>query len=88
MALLHTALRDHLPLVATGKVREIYALDEQRLLFVTTDRISGTLTLIVVSRDEPRRKPLAPAHVKLTRVQHSTWSWPMVSTRRASFLHD
>ncbi|MDP6538561.1 MAG: phosphoribosylaminoimidazolesuccinocarboxamide synthase [Planctomycetota bacterium] len=27
--------------VATGKVRDIYALDEERLLFVTTDRISA-----------------------------------------------
>ena len=30
-----------LSLVAKGKVREIYALDDDRLLFVTTDRISA-----------------------------------------------
>ncbi|MDJ0880375.1 MAG: phosphoribosylaminoimidazolesuccinocarboxamide synthase [Gammaproteobacteria bacterium] len=30
-----------LPLVARGKVRDIYQLDEQHLLFVTTDRISA-----------------------------------------------
>ncbi|MEX0789648.1 MAG: phosphoribosylaminoimidazolesuccinocarboxamide synthase, partial [Actinomycetota bacterium] len=30
-----------LELIATGKVRDIYALDDQRLLFVTSDRISA-----------------------------------------------
>jgi phosphoribosylaminoimidazole-succinocarboxamide synthase len=30
-----------LDLVATGKVRDIYALDDERLLFVTSDRISA-----------------------------------------------
>ncbi len=37
--------RDHAPpgleQIASGKVRDIYALDEQHLLFVTTDRISA-----------------------------------------------
>ena len=42
MALLHTQLEGYLELIATGKVRELYALDKERLLFVTTDRISGT----------------------------------------------
>ena len=41
MAVVHTDLSRHLPLVATGKVRELYALDDGRLLFVATDRISG-----------------------------------------------
>lgn len=45
-AVLETDLRDHLHLIANGKVREIYELDESTLLFVTTDRISGTLLLI------------------------------------------
>lgn len=40
-AVLETDLRDHLQLIASGKVREIYELDESTLLFVTTDRISG-----------------------------------------------
>lgn len=44
-AVLETDLRDHLPLIANGKVREIYELNESTLLFVTTDRISGTLLL-------------------------------------------
>src|SRR5687767_8886101 len=30
-----------LELIATGKVRDIYALDDERLLFVTSDRISA-----------------------------------------------
>ena len=34
-------LREYLPLVASGKVREIYELDQSTLLFVATDRISG-----------------------------------------------
>lgn len=38
-----THLRDYLPLLAEGKVREIYALDDSTLLFVATDRISGML---------------------------------------------
>lgn len=41
-AVLETELQDHLHLIASGKVRELYELDESTLLFVTTDRISGT----------------------------------------------
>ena len=45
-AVTHTNLKKYgLPLVATGKVREIYQLDESKLLFVATDRISGENTL-------------------------------------------
>jgi len=40
-SVMQTSLRDYLPLVASGKVREIYSLDESKLLFVATDRISG-----------------------------------------------
>ncbi|KAL6720189.1 Bifunctional purine biosynthetic protein ade1 [Lecanora helva] len=36
-------LQKHLPLVSSGKVREIYEIDAQHLLFVTTDRISGNV---------------------------------------------
>ena len=36
----HTNL-SYLPLVARGKVRDIYQIDENHLLFVTTDRISA-----------------------------------------------
>lgn len=38
---LQTDLRNYLPLIASGKVREIYELDKSTLLFVTTDRVSG-----------------------------------------------
>lgn len=38
---MRTDLQDYLPLVASGKVRELYELDQSTLLFVATDRISG-----------------------------------------------
>jgi len=38
--LLQTDFPD-LPLHASGKVRDVYQLDEERLLFVATDRISA-----------------------------------------------
>ncbi|MCJ1427682.1 Bifunctional purine biosynthetic protein ade1 [Sticta canariensis] len=38
--ILRTDLRNYIPLIASGKVREIYELDKSTLLFVTTDRIS------------------------------------------------
>ena len=41
MAVLHTDLQKYLPLVARGKIREIYDLEDGNLLFVATDRISG-----------------------------------------------
>ena len=37
----HETQLSSLPLVARGKVRDIYQLDDQHLLFVTTDRISA-----------------------------------------------
>ena len=40
-ALMQADLSDHLRLVASGKVREIFELDDSTLLFVATDRISG-----------------------------------------------
>ena len=39
--IMQTDLQDYLPLVASGKVREVYELDRSTLLFVATDRISG-----------------------------------------------
>lgn len=36
-----TDLRGALPLVARGKVRDLYAVDDQTLLFIATDRISA-----------------------------------------------
>ena len=40
-ALVQADLSEYLRLVASGKVREIYEIDDSSLLFVTTDRISG-----------------------------------------------
>ncbi|EXJ54253.1 phosphoribosylaminoimidazole-succinocarboxamide synthase [Cladophialophora yegresii CBS 114405] len=41
MALVKPNVGDALPLVASGKVRELYAVDSKSLLFVATDRISA-----------------------------------------------
>ncbi|MCJ1367711.1 hypothetical protein MMC16_006845 [Acarospora aff. strigata] len=40
-AVTQTDLAGYLPLVARGKVRDVYAVDDQTLLFVATDRISA-----------------------------------------------
>ena len=39
--LMQAGLSDHLRLVASGKIRELYELDDSTLLFVATDRISS-----------------------------------------------
>jgi phosphoribosylaminoimidazole-succinocarboxamide synthase len=41
MAQIKLDLAQYLPLVASGKVRELYELDADTLLFVATDRISA-----------------------------------------------
>ncbi len=41
MAFVKPALGDALPLVASGKVRELYSVDAKSLLFVASDRISA-----------------------------------------------
>jgi phosphoribosylaminoimidazole-succinocarboxamide synthase len=41
MSALHTSKLTSLPLIHTGKVRDIYDVDAQHLLIVTTDRISA-----------------------------------------------
>lgn len=38
---LHTPQLDHLELVHRGKVRDVYAIDDERLLIVATDRLSA-----------------------------------------------
>lgn len=40
-ALTSTDLKGALPLVASGKVRDLYEVDDKTLLFVATDRISA-----------------------------------------------
>lgn len=41
MALTQTSLEASLPLIARGKVRDVYALSDDSILFVATDRISA-----------------------------------------------
>jgi phosphoribosylaminoimidazole-succinocarboxamide synthase len=41
MSFVKSDLGGALPLVASGKVRELYEIDEKTLLFVATDRISA-----------------------------------------------
>ena len=41
MAFVKADLGDALPLVASGKVRELYNVDSSSLLFVASDRISA-----------------------------------------------
>lgn len=41
MALTQTNLEETLPLIARGKVRDVYSLSDNSLLFVATDRISA-----------------------------------------------
>lgn len=40
-ALTKTDLQGALPLIARGKVRDLYEIDDKTLLFVATDRISA-----------------------------------------------
>lgn len=40
-ALTQTDLQGALPLLARGKVRDLYEIDDKTLLFVATDRISA-----------------------------------------------
>ena len=40
-ALATTDLQGALPLVARGKVRDLYKVDDKTLLFIATDRISA-----------------------------------------------
>ena len=40
-AVTSTDLSGTLPLIARGKVRDLYNIDDSRLLFVATDRISA-----------------------------------------------
>lgn len=55
--------------IASGKVREIFEVDDQTLLFVASDRISAydvilnnvSLSLVEIKILENRRRPLEPA---------------------------
>jgi hypothetical protein len=48
-------IRDSLPKVASGKVRDLFAVDEQTLLFIASDRISAyDVVMENVRKLEPR----------------------------------
>lgn len=40
-AIVKIDIKNKLPLVASGKVRDLYAIDDDTLLFVASDRISA-----------------------------------------------
>lgn len=71
VAVTSTTLRDYLPLVATGKVREIYELDDHKLLFVTTDRISGKSFSHRTKAMTDLRRSLRRHHGELDRSERS-----------------
>ncbi len=54
--LTQTDLEDSLPLVARGKVRDLYKVDDKTLLFVTTDRISAYD--VIMGRGIPKKGAL------------------------------
>jgi phosphoribosylaminoimidazole-succinocarboxamide synthase len=40
-AIVKIDIKNKLPLIASGKVRDLYAIDDETLLFVASDRISA-----------------------------------------------
>lgn len=53
-ALTQTNLQGALKLVARGKVRDLYEIDDKTLLFVATDRISAYDVIMENARLPPR----------------------------------
>ena len=72
-------LADQLPLLAKGKVRELYSLDDQRLLFVATDRISA---YDVVMKNVSDHLGLALQTFPIAKL-HWAYTTPRVSRRKA-----
>lgn len=71
MALVKADLGEALPLIASGKVRELYDVDSNTLLFVATDRISAYDVIMQNVRPDCSRcspqypnKPLCRAFLK------------------------
>ena len=46
---------ESLPLLGRGKVRDIYAVGEDKLLIVTTDRLSASISKLNLSRSTAMR---------------------------------
>jgi phosphoribosylaminoimidazole-succinocarboxamide synthase len=57
-AVTNTDLQNSLPLVARGKVRDLYDVDDKTLLFVATDRISAYD--VIMDNVIPQLQPLHP----------------------------
>jgi phosphoribosylaminoimidazole-succinocarboxamide synthase len=57
-AVTNTDLQNSLPLVARGKVRDLYDVDDKTLLFVATDRISAYD--VIMDNVIPRLQPFQP----------------------------
>ena len=81
MALVKPDLGDALPLVASGKVRELYNVDSKSLLFVASDRISAYDVIMKnVRRDH---YTLSPLHRQLT---NSDSTYRVFQTKGSSSL--
>lgn len=50
-------LQGKLPRVASGKVRDLYAIDDQTLLFIASDRISAYDVVMENVRTSPLQIP-------------------------------
>lgn len=74
---LKTDLSSLLPFVSRGKVREIWQIDEEKLLFVATDRISAYDVILsdgVPRKGSPHHVPIAvlDSHIDLRFQAHSS----------------
>ena len=68
-AALHTSHLTSLPLLARGKVRDNYAVGDDRILMVATDRISADYSDGVLSLTIPVAEAAKPRKIQ---VQHGT----------------
>ena len=66
MAYTRVDLGDALPLLTSGKVRDLYEIDPQTLLFVVTDRISA----YDVSMENVRMYAPVDAHPLVLQYEH------------------
>ena len=61
-----TDLQGALPLVARGKVRDLYEVDEKTLLFIATDRISA-YDVIMENVPNPSLPQVPTLHISLSK---------------------
>ena len=67
--------------VASGKVRELYALDDDRLLLVASDRIS-TFDVVLPKSGTPLSMRLTVCWRTPARLPNSAWVQPAARRRR------